>query len=73
MTDSITGCNVDGGNSIACYYLTSKNCIWDNATLICYEYLGNISNLGCNDNVNKNICLNITKEACVWNASKYKC
>ncbi|CAK73252.1 unnamed protein product (macronuclear) [Paramecium tetraurelia] len=67
-------CDIKGGNSIACYYKTNSNqCRWDPISLKCYENKTSIQLLGCNDNLNKNLCLKVTKEPCVWDISQYKC
>ncbi|CAD8057952.1 unnamed protein product [Paramecium primaurelia] len=73
-SDDAVGCNINGGNAITCYYkTTSAECRWDPESLQCYENKTNIALLGCNDNLNKKLCLQVTTEPCVWDMSKYKC
>ncbi|CAD8146796.1 unnamed protein product [Paramecium pentaurelia] len=67
------GCDVTGANSITCYKNTGGYCRWDPKAYVCYENQTEISQLGCEDYLNKNLCVQVTKEPCVWDNSKFKC
>ncbi|CAK73249.1 unnamed protein product (macronuclear) [Paramecium tetraurelia] len=61
------------GNNRYCYDNTIGQCRWDSANLICYQNGTEISELNCDDYLNKVLCLKVTKEGCMWNDKEYQC
>ncbi|CAK82294.1 unnamed protein product (macronuclear) [Paramecium tetraurelia] len=66
-------CSVPGANSITCYKNTGGLCRWDPQAYECYENQTEISLLGCEDYINQNLCILVTKEPCYWDNTKFKC
>lgn len=75
FTKASSTCEVYGANANACYSLTSIDCRWNPLIFTCYEQEDKaaIATLGCNDYINKILCLKITLEPCEWNTAKMKC
>ncbi|CAD8063390.1 unnamed protein product [Paramecium sonneborni] len=68
-------CDVIGANQFTCYKNTKGKCRWSKEASICYEIpkQQNISELGCEDNLNQSLCKLITREACIWDDTKFDC
>ncbi|CAK65741.1 unnamed protein product (macronuclear) [Paramecium tetraurelia] len=60
-------------NNRVCYNNTNGNCRWDTSALKCYENQTEIGELKCNDQLNKILCVQVVKEACMWDDVKYQC
>ncbi|CAK65737.1 unnamed protein product (macronuclear) [Paramecium tetraurelia] len=74
LTTIVTGCTSDLiVNSKGCYKNFQGDCRWNQEALTCYQNQDEISSLGCQDNLNKVLCLKVTKEACVWNHANIQC
>ncbi|CAK65739.1 unnamed protein product (macronuclear) [Paramecium tetraurelia] len=60
-------------NNRVCYNNTNGNCRWDTSALKCYENQTEIGELKCSDQLNKILCVQVVKEACMWDDVKYQC
>ncbi|CAK73248.1 unnamed protein product (macronuclear) [Paramecium tetraurelia] len=68
-----SGCVETNINSLACYKYSQGYCRWNSEFFSCYENEDDFDTLGCSDNLNWALCLEVTKEKCIWNEAISQC
>ncbi|CAD8165588.1 unnamed protein product [Paramecium pentaurelia] len=66
-------CDGSLANNRSCFKNTKGLCRWDPITFQCYINHQDISLLSCSDNINIELCKQITKDACIWNDVSNDC